>query len=490
MTGVGILFYEVFIHILQLTIFSLAGAALTKCGAFDRVGENRQAEANLHVFIPLFCFVTFSLAVRDLSGDSLALLFFTFVISSFVALAFAYVYCLIFKADVRIIRVFYLLNAFGDVAFLPEVLVGGLCGEHGILEGDPNCKHTVGYSMYVLFLFNTSLLIIGPFLMHSDKALSFNVLRKMIIIKHFYPSAQAFLDDKELTALDKIEGDKLVLNLPSPEKSPGISGVDRLTTATNILGKEMFPKIKFYDTTDSKVKQDVLEDPELVQFSLDLHLDRTTYQQLDDHFDKLMQKINPQVFNSIYDGHVPAVVPYPKLDLNFLIHICTSPAVIGCVAGMIVGRIMPIMDWLYTTDCLKIFYTTIQHIAGLAIPLAVMIWGIQLYSGFGFKGSNIRLKDLIALIIIRLIIVPAIGLGFTYGLSQDGIGAIDNDKVLHFSIFANWVVPPGLLLLTLFVLCGYYAKEGAIMMFWAMMATEIAAPLYSWAYIHITNIGI
>lgn len=499
--AIGPVFYKVMIHILQLLLYSLAGAYLTWFKAFDPVGENRAAEANLHVFVPFFCFVTFSKAVDPMSHDSLGLLFFTFIISSAFCIFFAIIYCRLAKVDVRIQKVFVLLAAFGDVAFLPSTLLKGLCDEDGALAGDPNCKYTVPYSFYVLFLFNVALIIIGPFCMHRDKAIDYNVRRQMIMVREYYKSPKEFLDDTNLAAVDKA---LLEHATPAIEAAPGIKVVieptsplvpldnvpgEKVVTSTHLFGKEDNGSHReiFDNLKDSKVPMTVVEQPDMVSYAMELHLDRDVYDQWQSQFNKFLDKLSPNVFNTLI-AKVPPPEKSPQLGWHFLLEKARSEVIDCCILGMIIGRIPKAFDWLYGEDGMEYFMGVVEGLAGLALPLAIMVWGVELYHGFHFRGRNIRIPDVVAMILIHLVIVPSIGLGFVHGLSNDGIEALDNDRVLMFSMYANWCVSPGLLLLTLFILCGYYMKEGALMMFWCAIAEIPLAPLFTYAYLEMMDI--
>jgi len=494
--GIDVLFYDVMTNILQLLFFSLCGVLLRYLNIFEKVGEFKSAEANLHCFIPIYLIITFSKAIEVPTSKGLGLLFFSFIISSGLSAIFGWVYTKLFKVDVRVSQVFVLLMTWGNVAFLPHVLIGAMCGEGGALQGDPNCSKNTGYSFYGLFLFNLSLLILGPLYMHKDKAICYNVRRQMKLVKNFYDTPQAFLDDKDLVKMNEgikykkigIESspEKLAASPSHTETKPIKDAVQETEARINISGNA---KEIFYGK-NSKVPITAIEDNDLIEYSLLIHMDSNTYEQWLAHFDKFLEKLDDHTFHEIYDGQIPNPEHSPGYDMDLLHHCVTSKAIWGCIIGLIFGRIPAVMDWIYAEKQEKYFMGTFEHLSQIAIPLAVLIWGTQLYSGFTFKYSNIRLLDLIALHIMRLLIIPSIGLGFIYGLSQDGISELDNDRVLMFSMYADWLVQPGLLLLTLFVLCGYYAKEGALMMFWTTISMIVVAPLFTAAYLHMMGIPV
>ncbi len=496
MGGIGVVFYEVMIHVFQLVIFSLCGAGLAKQGAFDRIGEFKSAEANLHLFIPMFEIVTFSKAIHGLSSNELGLLFFTFVISSAFAWFFGFLHGRVFKMDVRARRVFALICTFGDVAFLPSVLAGALCLDSGPFHGDPHCASNFHYSFYVLFLFNFSLLLSGPYFMHTDQAVSQHIARKMMLIRHYYPkSPQDFLDDTHLTKLDDaapLKGSEVALPIMgSPEKPVDTAHMpDRLDTAAHLTGK--VSSLKEIFETVSKDKADafsIFDNDELMEYSYSLHMDTATAEKFETHFNLFLNKIKPEVFSKLY-LEVPNIQIPPAINLPFVRGWLTSRPIWGCILSVIFGRIPDVMEWLFEDNqVVKAFMGTIEHISELAIPLAVMVWGMELIKGFHLQGRNLRIIDVVAMVLIRLAIVPAIGLGFAHGLLNDGISELDNNPVLSFHIYANWCVPPGLLLLTLFVLCKYFALEGAIIMFWCKLLCIVFSTLYTWAYMGMMDLS-
>lgn len=499
---IGEVFYSVMVDDLQLLIYSLVGAALRWLGPFDPIGEKRTADANLHFFIPMFCFVEFSTAVQNMSQQALSLLMFTIVISSLFAVFFAYIYTWVAKTDVRISNVFLLMVGFGNVCFMPLVLTRGLCSVKGTWSAEPSCANNVAYSFYELFIFNCPLLAFGPLVMARDKATGYNVRRQMMLVKHYYPrTPQDFLDDTDLVAMKgvsnnqgKAEPGVVAVNMPneggnSPTPNKGnqvvtmhnkeeMYGTSAVLNAGIGLGKDDFKEEK-----GSKVPESVLNDQDLVNYSLDLHMDRDTYQKFQDHFAKFFELINVDFYQKEFSNKMPNAIHMPGFDMALVEHIYKCKALWGCILGCIIGRIPTIMTWLYDPN-LGIYYFmgTIEGLAGLVLPLCIMILGIQLGPGFHFKGSNIRIHEVIAFIVIRLMIVPAIGLGFVWGMANDSIPAFQGDKVLQFHMFANWVVQPGLLMMTLFVLCGYYAKEGSLVYFYSTIANIVCGPLYTYAY--------
>jgi len=499
-------FFEILKNLLLIAIFAVVGTILAWVKAFDKIGENRSAEANIHVFIPVFCFVAFSQAVYNLSSNALGLLFFTFVISASIGAVLAFIFAWVSRMDVRIIAVFMLMAAYGNVAFIPESILVALCGTfgYGSLQADAGCKHAGGYSLYVLFLFNYSLICIGPFFMHMNKAKAFNIRRQMIMIREFYSTSPAdFMADTELVGVDKrlkeglnLGGDKEVhlqiegppVKTPeSPEKKEGQEGKPNnyqdTESALHTTGNR-----SVLDRENPKVPMSTLEEPELIVYSLEYHMDPAGHEKFQKHFDKFIDKFDNRTVNLFCEKHVPSPEKPMEFGIMFILGRIYHQVNVGCILGIIIGRINAAEEWFYCKDIISIFMGPVESIANLAIPIAVMILGIQLATGFSLRGMSIRVIDIAGLIVIRHMILPAIGIGFARALYNDGIWDLQNDGVLAYSIFANWNLPPGILLLTLFVLCGYFAREGSFMIFCCLVATIPLVTLFTWAYLKAASL--
>jgi predicted permease len=496
-----------------MLILALAGYALERMKIFDKVGELKLAQANINVFVPCFVFVSFSTSCVGVGSGAFALLFLSYCLSIGVAFCLTFTYCRMFKTDVRITQSLSMITVFGNVGFAPLTMLAKLCAPDGFLAGNATCGNAKGYCFFELFLVSVILLAIGHIYMDQDRGMCVNLRRQMVLVKHFYRTPQAFLNDKDLREMDlkPIEGNKEKAQEPAEKKENAqknvpetfVVSVNVEKQGTNINAMQEAPKDlvkkkeeviisevpltpnnlkeRFF-ARDSKVSDSILDDVGLKNYAYSINLDRQTHEQWEKHFAQFLDKLSPEVY-SIYSEKLPNPMERLEWDLDYLYYVLTKKAIIFCVLGIFIGLIPTAMNWLYAPyGGSKYFMGTVGGIAGETLPLAVMIWGVRLAPGLLFYDVNLRLMDQIACVVIRMILVPAIGLGFMNSVMSWGIPDIQNDVTLAYSMYGLWNCYPCILLLTLFVLSDYYAREGSLLTFWCLIIGIVSIPLFTWAF--------
>ncbi len=484
--GIVSIEYGVVVDLLQIAIITLIGFILAKIGPLAPRGELLSAQANLYIFIPLFCFFEVSNSTRSISRLSVLLLWLTFAVSSLVAAFLTWMYCRLFAADVRTVNSLVLIAAFGAVAFFPGALVHAACSEDGDMWKDPDCGLGPEYSMYMILWFNLILLCIGGLFASRDRAISHNIMRQMWFVRKFYPSPAEFMADRRLDAMERVQREKFAEYL-NPDANVSQQEC-RSTTYVQLIGKEGSHKAKFMEPrnlVESPVT--LFTDPELIRYSFSIHMSPDTYNSFQYHFDAFLDKMSPPVFSALYTAAVPG--PQKPEEVSgwfFFLGWLKSPIILSIIAGFIFGFFPDLSNWLYSPRVVELFMGTVEALAGFAVPLAVMVLGAELakleYTG---KDTIIRVSDVIAIIVIRMGLVPLLGLGFVWIIALIMGSWLTNDRVLTFSVFANWCVPPGILVATLFVLMGHYSKEGTIILIWCMIASLVTVLPFILAYFAI-----
>ena len=176
----------------------------------------------------------------------------------------------------------------------------------------------------------------------------------------------------------------------------------------------------------------------------------------------------------------------PKSNWKQIILRIISPPVVGCVTGVIIGLSTPVKNAFFSTWGEQVFIKTLSNVGAITVPLANMLLGCKLASGFTFtKDMNLRIIDLIAGIFIRLVIMPLIGLGYMKLIFLTGIRQIKDNKVLAFVMYTYWFVPPSVLFISLFVMLKHYMKEMALLQFWTNVLTIGTVPAFIIAYFAI-----
>ncbi len=467
--------YGVVVDLIQTTIFTLIGFVLAKIGALAPKGELLSAKANFFILTPFFCFFEVSNSTRSISRLSMLLLWLTFAVSSVVAAFLAWIYCCLFAADVRTINSLVLTAAFGAVAFFPKVLIHAACSEDGYMWEDPGCEIGPGYSMYIILWFNLVLLCIGGLFASRDCAISHNIMRQMWFVRKFYPSPAEFLTDLRLDAMEQVQSEKFAEYLKPDEIINQQEVWSTTHTHAQLVSKEGSHKVKFMKSRDLVENSvTIFTDPGLIRYSFSIHMNPDTYNRFQCHFDAFLDKMNPSVFTALYTAAVPGPEKPEEISRWFFLGLLKSPIILSSIAGFIFGFFPTLSDWLYSPRVVELFMGSVEALAGFAVPLAVMVLGAELAKmEYTRKDTIIRVLDVIAIIVIRMGLVPLLGLGFVWIIALMMGSWLTDNRVLTFSVFANWCVPPGILVITLFVLVGHYSKEVTVIIIWCLIASLV-----------------
>jgi len=458
--NVGEIFMGVFIGILQLLMLTISGLVLAKLSPLDSVGEKKFSLATFYLLLPLYCIIEISRSV-DVSSDiiSISFLILSFTVSTIVSGILGFIYAKLFGVDLRAIWSFVIICAFGSVTAFPAILASSLCEQGGLLADDENCSSSQGYSLMGLLMLNIYLWAIAPILISRDKFLCYHIRRKMCLVKQFYPSIAAFMKDSDFSQFNTVQKER---------------HKDLMTSMTE-SDEESTMRVRFVKEEPAEKPQESLDDEGLIEYSLQMNMESTGYYDFKKHFETFLTKIHPKVFEKVWNTIPRPVKPLP-ISCLYILSLLISPPIVACFAGILLGSIPSVAPALFSDTSRQIFMKTLTNLSVGAIPTLVMLLGAKLSYGFNFTNSvNLRGKDVIAMTIIRLILTPLVGLGFM--LFAHSIIGEYNNRVLEFIMFAFWNVPPSVLMISTFVMVGYYSKEIGISQFWTNSISAITMPI-------------
>ena len=131
-----------------------------------------------------------------------------------------------------------------------------------------------------------------------------------------------------------------------------------------------------------------------------------------------------------------------NIQKEILLLIFNSPF-IGLIIAFIVGFIRVIREWIYdTTTPVYLFFDTFNTIGNCNILLGFLMIGANLFheNTINKKNSNalIRIIDYIIHLIIKVIILPFLGIVFCYVVKKK---FIKDNKVLIWACFIQWLLP-------------------------------------------------
>ncbi len=230
------------------------------------------------------------------------------------------------------------------------------------------------------------------------------------------------------------------------------------------------------------IKGQELDDIHLASYALGVKVTRTSLKQLDSQYEKLLTKADRAEVTRLVQQLPPEGEPF-RLTCGYILSQLFTPPLMFSVLGIILGLIAPVKRFLFDpSSSAAMFMETFKQVADMAVPVVSMLLGAKL--AYGIKmGADISLNtlDLVVMIIIRLAINPAIGLGFmkiAYGLYPD----LYENRVLAFIMYQYWSLPTSIVMLSVFLIIQYYGRELAIIQVWMNVVAIAALTLFLFLY--------
>jgi len=487
--GLASIIVGVVISVLQLVLLVAAGFAMAKLGPLDKIGEYKFVQGSYYLFIPLFCLIEISKATDVSTVANLGLLLLNFIINVLIVSGITLLYCCITKMDIRSTKVFIILTSLGNLAFFPSVIINSLCDHNGLLDGDKNCGISYGLCVFGLFMLNTVAWGAGPFIIKSDRCIALNIRRQMYLIKRLYDSPQNFLADKDFSLLKNQQQVKFA-NIMNEENQKRDEKKEEKKDE-NCIQRKLVTEIGLtninIEKSDKAIAVDykILEIPELILFSNLLYMGRDVNKQFQEHFNNFLKTVNPKVLSEI-SKNLPGLCQPPRAKFKEIMKNLIIPPVICCLAAVIIGLISPLKNAIFSDWGNQIAVKTLSYIGAMSTPISNMTLGSKLAAGFIFtKELNLRFKDLVALLVIRFVIAPLAGLGYIILVQRLNIPQINENRILMLILYMYWLVPPSVVLISVFIICNYYTRELALLQFWANIFTVISTPVFIIVYFTI-----
>ncbi|MDR3548913.1 MAG: AEC family transporter, partial [Candidatus Pacebacteria bacterium] len=455
--------------VFQMVILGFAGVLLGKLGPLDSIGDKKYSMGIYYLFLPTYCAIQIANAITVDRLDSFGYLTLSFVLGCFFSGVLGWIYCWLFKVDLRCRKSLLIIITFGNATTYPEVLIRSMCQNDGLLSGDPNCQYGVGYAMLGLFLLNVASWSIGPFVVSRDHTIRHNERRKAYVIKQFYPTMNAFFEDVDISAVTGM------VQVKYPQ----------LNLSTSVDSTPHCASDRFFHPPVCNEESLALEAQDLIEFSMEIYLTPENSKRLNEHFELLTEKLDPRVVEAICKD-IPGPIAPLQVTFRYILSKLVIPPIVLCFVGFIVGLIGPLRDWILGSTADSIFMATLGKIGNIAIPTLVMTLGAKLSTGVKFdKDVNLRFVDVMGVTVIRLLIVPAIGIGFMEIITRAGLITVGDDKVLSFIVYSLWNLPPSVMVASIFLVFRYYTKEMAIIQLWTNIIAIATLTMYLVVYYEI-----
>ncbi|KAJ8761274.1 hypothetical protein K2173_001330 [Erythroxylum novogranatense] len=160
-----------------------------------------------------------------------------------------------------------------------------------------------------------------------------------------------------------------------------------------------------------------------------------------------------------------------------------QPPTIASLLTIIIGLVPVLKKIVYSSSGPLEFITdSLQIISEATVPSVMLILGGMLAEGP--KESSLGLRTTIGIIIARLLVLPAIGIGVIF-LADKWHLLISGDLMYRFVLLLQFTTPSAILLGAIASLRGYAVREASALLFWQHVCAVASFTLYIIVYMEI-----
>ncbi|KAL1808684.1 hypothetical protein ACET3Z_025674 [Daucus carota] len=156
--------------------------------------------------------------------------------------------------------------------------------------------------------------------------------------------------------------------------------------------------------------------------------------------------------------------------------------------SMIIGFLVATVPWLKYLMVgeeapLRVLQDTVQLLGTATIPCITLILGGNLAQGL--QDANIKPLIIVAILCVRYLILPVVGIGVVKVVSS--FGWLPSDPLFHFVLMLQFSVPPAMNIGTITELFNVGQAECSVIYLWTYIAAAFAITIWSTLYMWILS---
>ncbi|XP_031269255.1 protein PIN-LIKES 7-like [Pistacia vera] len=159
-----------------------------------------------------------------------------------------------------------------------------------------------------------------------------------------------------------------------------------------------------------------------------------------------------------------------------------APPTIAAIVGFIFGAVTWLRNLIIGDGApLRVFQDSIKIIGDGTIPCITLILGGNLIQGL--KSSTLKPLVIIAVVCVRYIVLPMIGIWIVKGAST--LGFLPSDPLYHYVLMIQFTLPPAMNIGTMTQLFDVAQEECSVLFFWTYLVSALALTSWSTVYMWI-----
>jgi len=508
--------------VLNMTISVIIGFILAKMNVLTQTTRKVVSDVNYYALIPIFCLVFIMQAIDRNHLNELFLLLASTMPAIIVGMVLTYGAAILFRFDIRMRSAYTFINAYGNLVVMPQLLASSFCEKGGKYGDTPQCKaglvnaYTSVPMIFINILYWATVLPV----LQEEKRIANAVKKIYLIVLNYYPTINEFMNDPNFRSA------KITYNIHELENindsnqhhiGPEKSIIPHLTKEEDRESekskKTRLHEEKQEDDQASKEQAVIVSTNQLIghkkagnqqSHSTNIELfegnhndlvksdnERFIHEYYDnimnmDFFDNLQKRFSEfetTIYNTnenlqakldiekyiLMPENVDRTLEKEKIfSFRFLKNrILMAPPTVCSLLGILFGFIFPVKEFLFdpANKPIPMFLNTLRNIGNMMSPVSMFMLGTYLaQSSVISQTMFIRWKHVILSNIIKNMVMPALGLLWClFIIRWLNPHAYAHNNILVTIDYLQWIVPNGLVLISVYVVADYFAKEFAVL---------------------------
>ncbi|KAJ4714030.1 Auxin efflux carrier family protein [Melia azedarach] len=161
-----------------------------------------------------------------------------------------------------------------------------------------------------------------------------------------------------------------------------------------------------------------------------------------------------------------------------------SPPTLAAIVGFIFGAVVWLRNLIIGDSApLRVIHDSIKIVGDGTIPCITLILGGNLIQGL--RSSTLKPLIIIAVVCVRFIALPAIGIWIVKAASS--LGFLPSDPLYHYVLMVQFTLPPAMNIGTMTQLFDVAQEECSVLFLWTYLVAAVALTAWSTVYMWILS---
>jgi len=479
--------------VINLMISIIIGFILSKIDVLTPKTRSVVSSVNYYALVPIYGLIYIMQAIDRNKLTELGIILFSSVSSVIVGFIVTLAIVWLLGADVRYKFAYTFVIVYQNIVVMPQMMADSMCAKGGKYETTATCKAALvkPYCALPFIYVNIVYWVTVLPVLQNEKSKSNQIRKAMLVALNYYESVDAWLNDKDFALakspeFDAKEIEKLLSKgtaatatpmkmITAPAGAQSVPSTDKndkdvvLQTDAQLIKDEHKATITVPVNSENARFQDEFYEKRITQEDYE-HITARYAEFEEKYLSRKDQEYNKKTIENT------VLIPENLMEKPVMDDLCTldfykrrillSPPALWSIIGVILGFIFPFKEWFFepTRKPLPTFIGTLQTVGGMMSPISLFLLGTYIaQSSVVSKDLYIRWRHIIASNLVRNLIIPLIGLLFTFVFIKGMNSEIyHNNPILLVIQYTYWIVPNGIVLIAVYVVADYFAKEFAV----------------------------